>query len=396
MNKRYTLATASIAILSAITLTAVLMFNSATAVSAQQIIDRASAVQSAAQAAAGIEHYRIEIYRNMLALTGDNAGTTTTTDDYNYTKKGLYRSTTYDAAGKILTVSSTDGAFSYWLPEAESVVHRSPIGPDGQRKAMAQSESEDGNAQAASLFNYYRNNPRVELKGKETRTDGTQVYVLIDRNYQTSSKKDQPVYTGSMSMVFDAQTYRLLESETTVHKNGQDIVIEKVRFLLQETLPVETSVDWNLSDLKDVTFVDDAPAEQTEALPVPISLEELARHPHTFVLKNIPAGFTLEIVAAPNQPADQPYAYEANYKNAAGDYYFGLQAVGIMEPGFIESSFYDGSYKTASGLTLNYTPNSTGGMLTTPDGYSFLVFTSIKTTTREQMQALIEDLVPLQ
>ena len=395
MNKRFTLTTASIAILAAITLTAVLMFNSATSVSAQQIIDRATAVQSAAQATTGIEHYRIESYRNMLALAGDNPGTTTTTDDYDYTKKGVYRSTTYDAAGKILTVSSTDGAFSYWLPEAESVVHRSPIGSDGQRKALAQSD--DGNTQAASLFNYYRNNPRVELKGKETRPDGTQIYVLIDRNYQTSNNgKDQPVYTGSMSMVFDAQTYRLLESETTVHKNGQDIVIEKVRFLLQETLPAETSVAWDLSDLKGVTFVEDAPADQTaEALPVPISLEELATHEHTYVLKTIPAGYTLEIVAAPHQPIDQPYAYEANYKNAAGDDYFSLQAVGIMEPGFIESSFYDGSYKAKSGLILNYGENGPGGMLTTPDGYSFLVFTSFKTTPREQFQALIEDLVPL-
>ena len=68
-------------------------------------------------------------------------------------------------------------------------------------------------------------------------------------------------------------------------------------------------------------------------------------------------------------------------------------AIGKMEPGFIENNFYDGSYRTASGLVINYSPSShsVGGMLTIPDGTSFLLGASM---SREETQKLVEDLVP--
>ena len=67
--------------------------------------------------------------------------------------------------------------------------------------------------------------------------------------------------TRTMQMVFDAKTYELLESQTTVFKNDKEIVIEKVKFLVDETLPAETQVAWDLSNLQGVTFVDDVPQE---------------------------------------------------------------------------------------------------------------------------------------
>ena len=72
-----------------------------------------------------------------------------------------------------------------------------------------------------------------------------------------------------------------------------------------------------------------------------------------------------------------------------------MMAVGLMDPGFVESSFYDGSYKTAAGLVLHYSPSSdpdkgTSAMLVTPDGSSYLVGSTL---TREQVQTLAEDLV---
>jgi len=70
-----------------------------------------------------------------------------------------------------------------------------------------------------------------------------------------------------------------------------------------------------------------------------------------------------------------------------------------MDPGFIETNFYDGSYKTAAGLMLNFssgTPagskNGSSSMLTTPGKLSFL-FSS--TLSRTQLEALAEQIVPL-
>ena len=70
-----------------------------------------------------------------------------------------------------------------------------------------------------------------------------------------------------------------------------------------------------------------------------------------------------------------------------------------MDAGFVETSFYDGSYKAANGLVLNYSsgrpqgsPEGTSGMLTLPDGTCFLLDSTL---SREQVQKLVEDLVPL-
>ncbi len=199
-------------------------------------------------------------------------------------------------------------------------------------------------------------------------------------------------------MIFDAQTYQLVESELTIYKDGKDIVIERVQFLVNETLPSGSQVAWDLSDLQGITFVDDPKVVQPEDTPQVISEQELAAHVNAYVLKTIPDGFTEEITALPNQPKDQPYAYEINYRNQANEV-FGLQAVGVLQDGFVAASFYDGSYKTASGLVLYYSssrpnnsPEGTSAMLTLPDGTSDLL---ISTMSREQVQALVEDMVPL-
>jgi hypothetical protein len=70
-----------------------------------------------------------------------------------------------------------------------------------------------------------------------------------------------------------------------------------------------------------------------------------------------------------------------------------MQAVGQMDPGFVESSFYDGSYKSANGLTIYFQPagnNGTSAMLVAPDGESFLLWSKL---SREQIQSLVDTLV---
>lgn len=263
--------------------------------------------------------------------------------------------------------------------------------------------SSGGTADTKAAFDQFRNNPRVELEGKITWFDGSQAYVLVNRNYETqkaSNGQAEQVYTGAMKMVFNAQTYELLETERTIRKDGKDIVIDASRWLVDEVLPAGGGAVWDLSDLSNAKIVDEPLPTQVAQSSDPqfeiFSQQELAARTNTaYVLKTIPAGWTLEIVAEKNQPKDQPYAYEVNYSDPSG-MTFGMQAIGLTDEGFIKSNFYDGSYKSAAGLTLNYSTSSskekTSAILTTPEGNSFLLWGKLP---REQVQTLVEDLIPV-
>ncbi|MDR3578159.1 MAG: hypothetical protein P4L50_30195 [Anaerolineaceae bacterium] len=393
------------------------VFNQVTPVSAQQILQRATAVQSATKPAQGIWHTRIQDYQ----VVGLHPGIKTIIDTYEDLSTGptrtanqasalavaRYRTVITDTSGKVLEVYSNDGSFIYstdptpdGAASAPLMVSRQAIGPNNSKGGQA------GGASVSviekSLFDQFIGNPHVKLQGKETWTDGSQAYVLVDQSYQTQKSatgQDARVYTGSMTMVFNAQNYHLLASETTTRKNGQDVVIASDQYLLDEVLPADSPVAWDLSDLKGITIADQPKAAQTtssEAVPVVISEQDLAGHLDVYLLKAIPAGLAMEIVAAPNQPKDQPYTYEVNYRSQGKDT-FGLQAVGTLPDGFVETNFYDGSYKTAAGLVLHYSPsgadkNTTSAMLSTPDGANFLLFSTLP---RDQVQALAETLVQL-
>jgi hypothetical protein len=391
----------------AIVVVALSIFNNVVPVSAQTILDRASAAQAAEAAAPGIQHTRIEIYENPQEVAGRRTGTIIN-EDYYDPATGYYRYLTLDAAGRTLEVAAYDGSFFYSalaedIGDNAITIHRLPQSQDDIRKAQS---GDTNTVTEESLFDHFRNNPHVEVAGRESRADGRQVYVLVNRNFQTSklpNGQDQKDFTGTMTMVFDAKTYQLVESETTVYKDGKEIVIEKVRFLVNEVVQPGTQVvDWSLSDLQNATFVDEKQEEMVDVSFETLSEQQLAAHANlattAYVLKNIPDGFTLEIVAATPQPQDQPYTYEIHYRSPSG-VHLGLQAVGVMDAGFIETAFYDGSYKSANGPVLNYstsTPEGSGkgtsAMLTLPDGTSFLVDSTLP---RAEVQALIDDLVPL-
>jgi type II secretory pathway pseudopilin PulG len=380
---------------------AVFVVNNVTTVSAQQVLQRASAAQSAAKAAVGIQHYRIAHFQNPQAI--EPGGTQTVNDTYFDPATGYTREIIRDSAGKIISADSADGSYEYssrlagvgasglTIERQAQVIDSRKLRPTG-----------DSTAAASAAFDAFSANPRVEMVGKQTWTDGSQVYVLVDRNVQTQKAQDgtnNTTLTGSVQMVFNAQTYQLVESETSVHKDSKDVIIESYAFLVNEVLPADSVVAWNLSDLTGVTFVD-AP-KTAQAAPVEpgfaaISAQELALHSKSYQLKSLPAGFSMEIVAPTTQQAGQDhYQFEIHY-TGPDNATFNMMAVGLMDPSFVASSFYDGSYKTAAGLVLNYSPSSnpkngvSGGMLVTPDGSSYLVDSTL---TRTQIQALVEDLV---
>lgn len=162
--------------------------------------------------------------------------------------------------------------------------------------------------------------------------------------------------------------------------------------LVDETLPAESSVAWDLSDLQGVNIVDDTKGEHR--LPETISKEGLAaKTKSAYLLETIPEGFSLELNALPEHRADQPFFYEATYTNQAGNYFI-IRA--FSNKPLEDTSWEDEAYIAASGLVLHFVnqpstePNFTGGLLETPDGMTFAIDSTLP---REQVKALVEQLV---
>jgi hypothetical protein len=386
----------------AIAVVAFFTFNTATNVSAQQILDRATAAQSASASAPanGIWHVRIVTEHNYQALGQNTPATKITGDTYEAT--GQYRYVAVDASGKITEASSNDGSYNYStkVPAGSPLtIYRSPVTQDQSRKIVLSGAS---NYTTKAVFDQFESNPRVRMEGKVTWTDGSQAYVLVNDNYQTQKTaggQASQTYTGSMKMVFNARTYELLEMELSIYKDGKNIVVDSSRWLVDEVLPAGSKVAWDLSDLPGGTVVNEVPAVQDVQSSAPVfekfSIDTLVARTHTaYVLKTLPAGFTLEIGAVKDQPKDQPYAYEVNYSGPNGAT-FDIMAIGLTDLGFIKSNFYDGSYQSAAGLVLYFSTasrsNSTSAILTTPEGNSFLLGSALP---REQVEALVETLVP--
>jgi hypothetical protein len=391
----------TLAVIALLVLGGYLAFRSTTSVSAQQIIVRASEAQLAAKPSQGIWHIRIENYENPNALMGDQAGITTITDQQFDLTKGMYRIVTQDTIGRVVQVNADDGEFIYWgirgddaVIDAPIEVTRVPRDPKYTKEAPLYDPAEV----EKSIFNQFRENPRVKLEGKSTWRDGGEAYVLSLPNYQTqkqSNGQEAQSYTGETRAVFDVDTYQLLEEKTLLRKDGKDVVIQSVVYLVNEILPQEHDVAWDLSDLNGITFVDKQDVEQTKVIETKtISEHELAARANGYVLKTIPEGFSQEIIVT----SEEPFRFEINYTNAAKEFFW-MQAIGEVEAGFAETNFYDGSYRTASGLVIYYSPSQndnqnkgTSSLMVAPDGNGFLL---MSTMSREQVQSLAEDLVPV-
>ena len=67
---------------------------------------------------------------------------------------------------------------------------------------------------------------------------------------------------------------------------GQEILTSAYQYLVDEILPADRLVTWDLSDLKGIKIVEDASGDQGSLLPQVISPEDLAAQaPHSYVLK---------------------------------------------------------------------------------------------------------------
>jgi hypothetical protein len=253
-------------------------------------------------------------------------------------------------------------------------------------------------AQAKNMFDRMRQDPQVELLGKETWKNGQTVYVLRSQQvvkWQDGNEVAQPM--GLVTLYFDVKTYQLLGSRVTVEKDGKEIVISRQQIVLDETLPADSPIAWDLSDLQGVNIVDDKNGEH--ALPEVTSTKALAvRIPSAYLLRTVPDGFSLEVKVLPkqypNRSGNGPFFYEATYTNQAGDY-FNIRAFDNKK--LEDTSWAFETYTTASGLILYFVNQPSadirefnGGLMQAPNGHTYAIESSLPRAT---IKTFLEDLV---
>lgn len=397
MNRRVVLPAIAAVIL--LVFVAVFLAKNVTPVSAQAVLDKAYAAQKSSRPAPGIQHIRSEMYSNLEALPGDQ-GTDMISESYLDPQNGYARLVTFDKkSGKVIGAFAYDGTYAYsqeggkdGISSEPLTIHRSPQGETSvpvQRLSLSELNSKN-------MFDQLRNDPDVRLVGQETWEDGRKVYALQSQQPVKLLIEDgtqQPV--GLVTVYFDVDTYKILGNRVTMEKGGKELLISSQKVLTVETLPVGTSVAWDLSDLQGITIVDDPDLEH--ALPQVITRQELvSRTKNAFLLKTVPDGFSLEIRALPKQPANEPFFYSASYTRGDDDF---LVRTWGKEIG--DASWADETYTTASGLVLHFIvePGVTrsGGQFTsalveTPAGTSLAINSTLP---RDTIKAWAEELVPV-
>lgn len=406
MNKRSIFsAAAAVLVLSALT---VYIARNVTPVSARQILDRASEVQSQPSMTQGIEHVRDEGSSNLEGQP-DGQGMDSITESYSDPASGKYRVVMTDAqTGMLQAIYAFDGSNAYVMEgvkfaQNSLTVYRVPQNrPSLQGTTFSDRINGTSNAaldaKAKNMFDKMRQDPQVKLLGQETWKNDHTVYVLQSRQvvkWLDGNQVAQPI--GLVTLYFDVKTYQLLGSRVTVEKDGKEILISRQQILLDEVLPADSPIAWDLSDVQGVNIVDDKNGEHAQ--PEVISAEALAtRIPSAYLLRTVPDGFSLEINALPKQftnlSGNGPFFYEATYTNQTGDY-FTIRA--FDDKKLEDTSWAFDVYTTAGGLTLYFVNQPSadirefnGGLLQAPNDHTYAIESSLP---RDQIKALIEDLV---
>ena len=428
MNKRSLVS--AIAAVVVLTFLGVAMAKNVIPASAQQVLDRAYEAQSAQGEGKGIQHTRIEFYQNFCALP-EEQGLTTITESYSDYETGNFRSvSTSGKTGKVIDLFAFDGQYIYnsshedVVDEGEQPQQEKDPRPsrfhcdsfkegvnDGVLTVYRATQSgvvatvavkpvnEDATDEMnEAMFEKMRSDPNTELVGKETWDDGRIVYVLRSAQPVKALVEDSSALPmGWVVSYFDVKTYKLLGSRATLINDGQERLVYSYRVLVDEILPANSHVAWDLTDLEDLTVVNDPEAEHVKLLPEVISEQELASYTNSaYLLSSVPDGFTLEIGAALNQPEDQLFSYTATYRDEAGDFLV-IESVPARKVKFVGEGTGE-SYTTASGLKLTFMED--------PKDSSEKKFTSViveapeeaalvinSTLPREQVKALAEKLV---
>ena len=387
---------------------AILVAQTATPVSARQVLDRAYEVQTQQAATQGIRHIRSEVYDNLEGKS-DGQGEDTIVESYSDPANGNFRVVITDKeTGTLLSVFAFDGMNAYNSEGSKNgqsgaallTVYRSPqnrpslIGTTFANRINGKSNAAL-DAEAKSMFDRMRQDPHVELVGKETWDNGYTVYVLRSRQEVKSLAENDPM--GLVTLYFDVNTYQLLGSRVSMEKDGKEVLISHQQILLDEILPANSHIAWDLSDLQGINIVDDQNGEHSvpETLAANVIPAEAlaAKTDSAYLLKAVPDGFSLEVSILPKQPANELFFYEAGYTNKAGDY-FSIRT--FTDKPLEDSSWADETYTTASGLVLYFVNQPsidtkfTGGLMQAPNGMTYAIDSTLP---RDQVKALMEKLV---
>jgi hypothetical protein len=406
MNKRSIFSAVAGAVVLAIL--AVFVARNVTPASAQQILERAYKAQTQTAPAQGIEHIRNEGYSNLEGKP-EGQGLDSIIESYSDPASGKYRVVITDAqTGMLQAVYAFDGSNAYAMEGVKSAQNSLTVYRVPQNRPSLQgttfSDRINGklnaglDAQAKNMFDGMRQDPHVELLGQEAWDNGRTVYVLRSQQvvkWQDGNEVAQPM--GLVTLYFDVKTYQLLGSRVTVEKDGKEIVISRQQIVLDETLPADSPIAWDLSDVQGVNIVDDKNGEH--ALPEVTSAKALAvRIPSAYLLRTVPDGFSLEVNILPKQSTNRsgngPFFYEATYTNQAGDYFI-IRAFDNKK--LEDTSWAFETYTTASGLTLYFVHQPSadirefnGGLMQAPNGHTYAIESSL---SRERIKELLEDLV---
>ena len=389
---------------------AVFMAKNATpaSASAQQILERAYKVQTQVAPAHGIEHVRDEGSSNLEGKLGGQ-GMDSITESYSDPASGKYRVVMTDAkTGMLQTVYAFDGSNAYTMEDMKGgqnslTVYRTPQDrPSLQGTTFSDRINGTSNAaldaKAKNMFDKMRQDPQVKLLGQETWKNSHTVYVLQSQQvvkWLDGNEVAQPM--GLVTLYFDVKTYQLMGSRVTVEKDGKEIVISRQQILLDEVLPADSPIAWDLSDVHGVNIVDDKNGEHAQ--PEVISAGALAtRIPSAYLLRTVPDGFSLEVNVLPkqfpNQSGNGPFFYQATYTNETGDY-FTIRAFDNKK--LEDTSWADETYTTASGLTLYFVNQPSadirefnGGLMEAPNGHTYAIESSLP---RETIKEFLEELV---
>ena len=181
----------------------------------------------------------------------------------------------------------------------------------------------DPSISAEQMFNSMREDPNITLETTEISYTKKMVHVLLSkRPVKTVINDKAATQPGTSRMVFDAETFQLQEMQSSIQINGKDVLVYSFKYLKNEILPADSPVAWDMSDLQGIKLVDDLDRSMGDLLPEKITVQELAAHTKSaYLLKNIPAGFEIEITAPPRQDNETTFVFIASYRNASGDYF---------------------------------------------------------------------------
>ena len=257
------------------------LFHNVSRVSAQEILEKAVKAQSVDGPIVGIQHTRTETVSYPDITAGDTASYSYIYDSYYDYQVGRIRWVIMNGDGsKVIDVFSFDGTYTYsadqdWIANPDGDVM--PVIRTIEREdALIDIVRDDANWSAEQVFQMNRNAAGVELMGEETWKDGRKVYVLrsLSRSEASASKqladnpdafstqdgKGEPGQSSGSDfytyLVFDARTYTLLATRKVIIQNGQELISSVTTSLIDELLPADSQVPWDLSDLAGIQIVD--------------------------------------------------------------------------------------------------------------------------------------------